>query len=390
MNIHEFQAKDLLSGYGIPSPRGKVAITPKEAEEITSALGAPKVAVKAQVHVGGRLGAGGVKVVDSAAAARSAAEGMLGKRLVTDQTGPQGRIMRRVYIEVGVRSVRDLMMALLVDRSSGQLTLIGTARGGEEIEELARQGSVKLEKLALGSGLEPRSEEIREFAARMGLDGTSRDAYCRIIDGLRRAFVDLDAALIEINPLIIDEAGNLHALDVKMVLDNNALFRHPQLAALRDDDEIDHLELEAQRRRLNYVSLDGNIGLAVNGAGLGLATLDLVYDAKGRPANFMDIRTTATSQDVAFGIGLLLDNPAVKVILVNVHGGGMQPCDTIADGVGMAMRKTGRSLPIVARLAGNNAEFAQSRFVNFGCTVFPCADMWSAATTAASIAAKGS
>jgi succinyl-CoA synthetase beta subunit len=223
----------------------------------------------------------------------------------------------------------------------------------------------------------------------MGLDGATRDSYCRIVDGLRRAFIDFDASLIEINPLVIDEAGNLHALDVKMMLDGNALFRHPQLVALRDDDEVDQLELQSQRHRINYVPLDGNIGLAANGAGLGLATLDMVFDAGGRPANFMDIRTTATSQDIAFGFGLLLDNPTVKVIFVNVHGGGMQPCDTIADGLGMAMRRTGRSLPVVARLAGNNAEFAQSRFTNFGCTTFPCPDMWSAATKAVSIAAKG-
>jgi succinyl-CoA synthetase beta subunit len=229
-------------------------------------------------------------------------------------------------------------------------------------------------------------DELTAFAAALNLNGSPRDEFCQLLLNLRRAFLELDASLIEINPLIVDAEGTLQALDVKMSLDDNALFKHSELAALWDEDDFDHLELQSQRHQINYVALDGNIGIAANGAGLGLATLDMVRDAGGRPANFMDIRTTATSLNVAFAFDMLLKNPTIKVLLINVHGGGMQPCDTIAEGLGIAARRTGRSLPAVVRLAGNNAEFARSRFANFGCPIIDCRDMWTAATKAVSIA----
>ncbi|MBX9711387.1 MAG: ADP-forming succinate--CoA ligase subunit beta [Xanthobacteraceae bacterium] len=389
MNLHEFQAKEILSGYGLPTPGGKVAITADQASAIAAELGSPTIAVKAQVHAGARGKAGGVQLVHSASEAKTAAAKLLGKKLVTAQTGAAGRIVKRVYLEVGVERVRDLYVALLIEGSSGQLTLLGAAKGGDDIEERAARGELKLERLGLGDGRSRRAEEVKAFAVKIRVDSGSVAAFETMIDGLRRAFIELDASLIEINPLAVMRDGSFQALDVKMVLEDNALFRHPDLAALRDEDEVDQREVEAQRHRLNYVSMDGNIGLVANGAGLGLATVDLVCAAGGRPGNFMDIRTTATSLDVAYGFGLLLDNPALKAIFLNVHGGGMQPCDTIAEGLGIAVRRTGRSLPVVARLAGNNAEFARERFVSFGCPVVNCPDMWSAATRVVAIAQKG-
>lgn len=389
MKIHEFQAKRLLTPYGLSVAAGEVAITPQEAGAIARRLGGQRVMVKAQIQAGGRQRAGGVRQADDPAAAEAAARELLGRTLTTAQTGPKGQTVRRVLVESAIAATRELHLALLLDSSSGELTLIGSAKGGVDIEEQAASGDVQVNQLRLGAGREARSEAVAAFIGRLGLDGALHAQGCALVDGLRRAFVELDASLIEINPLALTEQGTLVALDVKMVLDDNALFRHADLAALRDEDETDTIDLQAQRHQLNYVQLDGDIGMVANGAGLGLATLDMVVAAKGRPANFMDIRTTATSLDIAHGFRLLLDNPATRAILVNVHGGGMQPCDTIAEGLGIAMRRTGRSLPLVVRLAGNNADFARSRFKNFGCSIVDCPDMWTAATKAVALAGKG-
>lgn len=388
MKIHEFQAKRLLAPYGLQVPEGGVAITAPEAGEVAMRLGGP-VVVKAQIRAGGRQKAGGIERADSSGNAASAAARLLGRKLVTAQTGRDGETIRRLLVETAIAATRELHLALLIDSSSGELMLIGSARGGADIEEQAARGEIKVNQLKLGSGREARVYDVANFVAGLGLDGALHEQACALIDGLRRAFLELDASLIEINPLAVTEAGTLVALDVKLVLDDNALFRHPELAALRDEDEADTVELQAQRHQLNYVQLEGNIGMVANGAGLGLATLDMVVAAKGRPANFMDIRTTAKSLDIAHGFGMLLDNPATRAILINVHGGGMQPCDTIAEGLGIAMRRTGRSLPLVVRLAGNNADFARSRLKNFGCEIIDCPDMWTAASTAVAIAAKG-
>lgn len=388
MRIHEFQAKHLISGHGLLVPEGSVAITAGEAGEIARRLGGP-VVVKAQIHAGGRQRAGGVRQVEDHAAAEAAAGGLLGMSLVTAQTGPAGQKVRRVLVETAIAVARELHLALLIDASSGELMLIGSAKGGVDVEEQAARGEIQLNRLSLGSGSEARLEEVAAFVRALGLDGVLREQGCVLIDGLRRAFLELDASLIEINPLAITETGSLVALDVKMTLDDNALFRHPELAALRDEDDSSAAELQAQRHQLNYVQLDGDIGVVANGAGLGLATLDMLVAAKGRPANFMDIRTTAKSLDIAHGFGLLLDNPATRAIVVNVHGGGMQPCDTIAEGLGIALRRSGRSLPLVVRLAGNNADFARSRLQNFGCAVIDCPDMWTAASQAVALAQRG-
>ncbi len=388
MRIHEFQAKHLLARNGLITPEGSVAITAREAGEIAQRLGGP-VVVKAQIHAGGRARAGGIRLVENAAAAEAAAGELLGKQLVTAQTGPMGQIVRRVLVERALPARRELHLALLVDSTSGEVTLIGSERGGADIEEQAARGELQTRELRLGTGREARAQEVGAFIATLRLEGALHPQGCALVDGLRRAFVELDASLIEINPLAITEDGRLVALDAKMTLDDNALFRHPEFAALRDEDDASAAELQAQRHQLNYVQLDGDIGMVANGAGLGLATLDMVVAAKGRPASFMDIRTTAKSLDIAHGFGLLLDNPKTRAILINVHGGGMQACDTIAEGLGIALRRTGRSLPLVVRLAGNNADFGRSRLQNFGCTVIDCPDMWTAATKAVVLAQKG-
>lgn len=389
MNLHEFQAKGLLARYGIASPGGAVAITPEQAEEIAEKLGTPMIAVKAQVHAGGRGKAGGVRLVTSPKAAGAAAREMLGRKLVTAQTGPDGRFVRRVFVEVGLQSRLDLHVAILIDRSTGEVMVLASPEGGDDLEARAQDSGARLERLGLGTGDEARLDAFAALAARLGLEGAPAEAFVGFVDGMRRAFVELDASLIEINPLAVTEDGELKAFDAKIVIDDNALFRHADLAALRDEDEIDPVELQAQHHQLNYVRLDGDIGLVVNGAGLGLATLDMVRDAGGRPGNFMDIRTTATSMHVAYGFGLLMDNPAIRAILVNIHGGGMQPCDTIVEALGIAHRKTGRELPIVVRLAGNNADYARSLFKNFGLPIIETPDMWTAAQRAVAVARHG-
>ncbi|KRD96345.1 succinyl-CoA synthetase subunit beta [Bosea sp. Root381] len=387
MKIHEFQAKHLLAPYGLTVPESGVAIRAEEAGEIAGRLGGA-VMVKAQIHAGGRQRAGGVRPAETPADAEAAAVALLGEALVTDQTGPTGQIVRRVLVEAAVPGQRELHLALLVDSAAGEVMLIGSSRGGADIEEQAARGELRIRELRLGTGREARAQVVAAFLAGLGLEGAVHERVCALVDGLRRAFVELDASLIELNPLAVTDAGTLVALDVKMILDDNALFRHPELAALRDEDDTSAVELQAQRHQLNYIQLDGDIGMVANGAGLGLATLDMLVAANGRPANFMDIRTTAKSLDIAHGFGLLLDNPATRAILINVHGGGMQACDTIAEGLGIALRRTGRSLPLVVRLAGNNADFARSRLQNFGCAVIDCPDMWTAASQAVALAER--
>ena len=382
MFLQEFQAKQVLGGFDVAVPAGGVARTPEEARDIASTLGVARLAVKAQIRAGGRGKAGGVVLVQSAALAETAARGLLGRTLVTKQSGPPGQIVHRVLVEAGVDPVRSLYVSIYVDAATGTIVLAGSGRGGEAIEDDILSGEAALERVPLGSGLTLPQAEVADFATRLGLSGPVVASFSKLLDDLRRAFVELDATLIEINPLAVTQNGTLLALDAKIILDDNAAFRQPAQAEWREEGEEADLEVKAQLRQINYVRMDGNIGLVANGAGLGLATLDMVQAAGGKAANFMDIRTTATSLDVAHGFALLLDNSRVRCLLVNVHGGGMQPCDTIAEGLGIAMRRTGRSLPTVVRLAGNNASFARSRFANFGCRIIDCPDMWSAAVQA--------
>ncbi|MET0313580.1 MAG: ATP-grasp domain-containing protein [Hansschlegelia sp.] len=387
MRLHEFQAKRLLGDYGLPTPRGAVALNADEAEAVARDLGTSPIVVKAQIHAGERMQAGGVRMAHGPSMARSAAAAMLGQTLVTPQTGEEGEVVRRVYVEEGVSAKLSLYLSLLVDPRVGGLVVVGSAQGGEGVEQRERKGEFARETLPLPIGHPAEPEDVAGFLGRLGVDGAANPAGVTLIEGLRRAFVELDASLIEINPLALTAGGELKALDVKMTVDDNALFRHPELAALRDEADQARVKLSAHRDQLNFVQLDGDIGLVSNGAGLGLATLDMVKAAGGKPANFMDIRTTAKSLDIAHGFALLLDNPAIRTLPINVHGGGMQSCDTICEGLGVALRRAGRKLPIVVRLAGQNADLGRYRLQSFGCAVFDAPDMGAAAERAVAVAA---
>lgn len=384
MELYEFQAKQLLNRYGVATPEGRVALTPDEVERAVQEFGGRKVFLKAQIHAGDRAKAGGVRRAESPAAARTAASELLGRRLVTQQTGADGHLVKRVLAEEAVEGGQEFYLAAMVEPLTASIMFLGGA-GGIDIEERAAKNSALLERLHLGIGGEKKPGEIADFCQRMGLKEHAAKLSA-LVTGIHKAFLELDASLIEINPLVLTKDGNFIALDAKIILDDNALFRHPDLAGLREADEIDEVELKAQRSQINFVRLDGDIGVVVNGAGLGLVTLDLLHAAGGKPANFMDIRTTAKSLDIANGIGLVLDNPKVKVLFVNVFGGGMQPCDTIIEGLGIALRRKGRMLPVVLRVTGNNEDVAKARVESFGLPKIHGTDMWQAAQRAVAVA----
>lgn len=381
MRLHEFQAKTLLAGYDIDVPEGRVALTSGDAAAIARDLGGGGFAVKAQIRSGGRGKAGAVRMVRTPEEVAAAARLLLGRTFVTAQTGPDGAKAHSVLVERAVTASSSLYLSFFIDAAKAEAVLLAGAEGSEDIEQRVHAGEMRLERLSLAPGGAIGDGEAAALGQRIGISDNQLPEFVSLLQRLAGAFSALDATLLEINPVLLTSDGRLVAADAKIVIDDNALFRQPELAALREEQE-DEGERVAQNRQLNYIQMDGDIGLVANGAGLGLATLDMVRAANGRPANFMDIRTTATSLDVAYGFSLVLNNPAVRSILVNVHGGGMQPCDTIADGLGIAMRRTGRTLPTVVRLAGNNAEYARFRFANFGCRVIDRPDMWSAATRA--------
>lgn len=386
MNLHEYQAKEILSHYAIAIPEGRMAATAEEAANAARAIASKKFAVKAQVHAGGRGKAGGVRMVATSESAREAARDMLGSVLVTDQSGPKGSLVSQVYVEAGEDVARALYLAVLVDQKAGGMALVGSREGGEDFEELAARNPDMMEVLPLDPASAPSADELSAFAETLGLTGKLARPAAELFKALAKAFTDLDASLIEINPLAVTADDRLVALDVKMVLDDNALARHPELAALRKEDDLDPVEMEAQRHDVNFVRMDGDVGVAVNGAGLALATNDMLVEAGGRPANFMDIRTTATSLQISRGFDLVFQTPGLKVLLVNIHGGGMTPCDTIAEGLGISMRRTGSKLPIVLRAAGNNADFARRFLKNCGVSFHDAGDMREAVARAVAIA----
>lgn len=386
MYLHEYQAKEILSRYEIAVPEGRVADAAEDAEAIAREIPAKRFAVKAQVLAGGRGKAGGVALVATSQSVRKAAKDMLGTVLVTDQTGPQGCVVRRVYVEAGVDIERSLFVAAMIDPRTGHVALVGSKEGGEDIEDRATRDPGIMETLVVDPAAAPAASDFANLADRLDLEAGLRDAASAFFEKLYAAFNELDASLIEINPLAITTDRQLVAVDVKMVLDDNALVRHPELAALRDTDDLDPTEMEAQRHDINFMRMDGDIGVAVNGAGLALATNDMLADAGGRPANFMDIRTTATSTQISHGFDLIFESPGVKAVLVNIHGGGMTPCDTIAEGLGMSMQRTGRKLPIVVRVAGNNADFARVVLKNCGIAFYDAADIGDAVDRVVAIA----
>lgn len=390
MNLLEFQAKELLSRYGVAIPRGRVAGAPDDAERVAVRLGLSRYLVKAQVHAGDRMATGGIKFATDPAKVRNIAAQMLEHRLRTSQTGPQGQLVRWVYIEEQIADAQHLYIAVLLDEEAGRLTLILSAEGGDDIEERAKTRPDLLIRVPILD--DDDSDSISAAVAKLGLTDRASSALERLGRALITAVKELDAVMIEINPLALTANNGLIALDAKITIDDNALFRHPDLAALHRSSEAEdgNLEaLEAQRHQINYVRLDGDIGIVANGAGLALATLDLIVEAGGRPANFMDVRTTASSLDVAHGIGLIATNERVRAILVNVHGGGMQRCDTIAEGITVALRRIDRQLPLIIRFAGNNADFAIQRLADSGARFEIATDMWDAAERAAAAATRG-
>ena len=368
MNIHEYQAKALLAKYGVAVPRGKPAYTPAEAEEAAKALGGPLWVVKAQIHAGGRGKAGGVKIAKSPAEVKELAGKMLGMKLVTPQTGAQGRLVRRLYVEEGCDIGRELYLGMLVDRQTGMITAIASTEGGMEIEEVAAKTPEKILRVAIDpvTGMQPF--HARKIAFGLGLEGKQVNAGVNFMLGIYRAFADLDASIMEINPLVVTKKGDVVALDAKINFDDNALFRHADVRDLRDENEEDPTEREAAKHDLNYIKLDGNIGCMVNGAGLAMATMDIIKLYGGQPANFLDVGGGASRERVVTAFKIIVSDPNVEAILVNIFGGIMR-CDVIAEGVTAAAREIGLTVPLVVRLAGTNVELGKKIVAESGLAI---------------------
>jgi len=358
MNIHEYQAKSLMAKFGVAVPRGAVAYTPAEAEEAAKSLGGSIWAVKAQIHAGGRGKAGGVKLARSLPEVRQASEAMLGKVLVTHQTGPQGKEVKRVYVEAGTEIARELYLGMLIDRSVSRVVVMASTEGGTEIETVAAKTPEKIIRTVIdpATGLMPF--HARRIAYGLGLEGDQVSPAIKFITAMYRAFIELDASIVEINPLVVTKAGEVMALDAKMNFDDNALFRHKDVEALRDETEEDPSELEAAKHGLNYIKLDGNIGCMVNGAGLAMATMDIIKLYGGAPATFLDVGGGATRERVTTAFKLILSDPHVEGILVNIFGGIMR-CDVIAEGVVAAAKEISLGVPLVVRLEGTNVELGK-------------------------------
>jgi succinyl-CoA synthetase beta subunit len=362
MNIHEYQAKELLRRHGVPVPDGMVAWTPDEAVAAAGNLPGPVYVVKAQIHAGGRGaghfaddpdGKGGVRLARSIEDVRAAADAMLSHTLVTKQTGQSGRPVHRVYVEAGCDIARELYLSLLVDRVSGRVTVIASTEGGMEIEDVAVRQPDKIMRVAVDPAAGMSGYLARRLAYGLDLTGDQIAALGRFLPALYRTFSELDCSIVEINPLVVTREGGIIALDAKISFDDNALFRHPELEKLHDEGEEDPKELEAAKYNLNYVALDGNIGCLVNGAGLAMATMDIIKLYGAAPANFLDVGGGATKERVTAAFKIILSDPNVEGILVNIFGGIMR-CDVIAEGVVAAAREVSLSVPLVVRLEGTN------------------------------------
>ncbi|MGB8930834.1 MAG: ADP-forming succinate--CoA ligase subunit beta [Anaeromyxobacteraceae bacterium] len=385
MRIHEYQAKELLRKFGVTVPRGYLAVTPLEAEGAARQLGGGICAIKAQIHAGGRGRAGGVKLARSLEEARSHADGMLGKVLRTPQTGPSGQLVRKVYVEEGCRIARELYLGMTLDRERGRVVVMASIDGGVAIEEVARATPERILRETVDplNGLLPF--QARRLAFGMGLQGDTVNAFVRFALALYATYVATDASLAEINPLVITVQGEVVALDAKMTFDDSALFRHPDVAAMRDPDEEDPRELRARELGLSYVALDGDIGCMVNGAGLAMATLDAIQLAGGRPANFLDVGGGADEETVTAAFKLLLADPSVKAVLVNVFGGILK-CDVIANGIVSAAQQVGLTLPLVVRLEGTHVELGKDILAQSDLAIIPAADLGDAALRAVAAA----
>lgn len=357
MKIHEYQAKDILRKFQVPVPDGKVAFTAAEARKIAEELGGGTVVVKAQIHAGGRGKGGGVKLAKNPAEAEAIAQKMLGMKLVTHQTGPDGKLVRRILVEQGLSIARELYVGIVLDRAKSQLVFMASTEGGMEIEKVAAEAPEKILKEWIDPAAGFMPFQARKLAFGLGLVGDQFKNAVNFMTALYRAYIAADASLAEINPLIVTTDGRVLALDAKINIDDNALFRHQDLVALRDFDEEEPLEVEASKYDLNYIKLDGNVGCMVNGAGLAMATMDLIKLAGGNPANFLDVGGGASAETVENGFRIILSDRNVKAVLINIFGGIVR-CDRVATGVVEAAKKIGVGVPMIVRLAGTNAEAA--------------------------------
>ena len=379
MKIHEYQGKEILRNFGVPVPRGIPAFTVQEAVEAAQKLGGPVWVVKAQIHAGGRGKGGGVKVAKSIDDVKKLAEQILGMQLVTHQTGPEGQKVRRLYIEDGADIQKEYYVSLVTDRASQKVAVIASSEGGMDIEEVAHSTPEKIVTELVDPLAGLGKEQALKIAQAVGLTGGAADQAADVFQKLYKCYMDTDASLVEINPLNCDSKGNIIALDAKFNFDSNALFRHPEIVALRDLDEEDPAEVEASKFDLAYISLDGNIGCLVNGAGLAMATMDTIKLFGGEPANFLDVGGGATPEKVTEAFKIMLKNPKVKGILVNIFGGIMK-CDTIATGVITACKAVNLNVPLVVRMKGTNEELGKKMLAESGLPIIAADTMAKAAT----------
>ena len=387
MNLHEYQSKQLFARYGIPVPSGFVASTPEEAVDAARRLGGSVWVVKAQVHAGGRGKAGGVKVVKSADDVAGAARAMLGQRLVTKQTGAEGLPINQVYVESGSKIDRELYLSLLLNRDSGKVAFVASAAGGMDIEEVAARTPEKIIRVEVHPATGLQGSHCRTLAFGLGLEGKQVAQFEKIARGLYRLYNECDASLVEINPLIVNGDGDVVALDGKIGIEDNALFRQQELLGMRDTSQEDEMERDASEHDLNYVSLDGDIACMVNGAGLAMATMDVIQLYGGSPANFLDVGGGATRERVTTAFKLILTNPKVKAILVNIFGGIVR-CDMIAEGVIGAARDLGLHLPVIVRIEGTNAPQGRKLLADSGLDLVAATDLTDAAKKVVAAARK--
>jgi succinyl-CoA synthetase beta subunit len=388
MKIYECQAKELFLKYGIAVPRGIVARSPGEARSSAAVIGVMPVVIKAQVHAGGRGKAGGIKLVDDLERVAGAASELLGKRLVTAQTGPEGRPVHWLLVEESLDIEHEFYVGLTVDRACACVTLLASGEGGIEIEKVARETPDKVVKETIDPGVGLRSFQASRLSYTIGLDGKVSKSMSAIIMGLYRLFTEKDCSNVEVNPLVLTRDGRLIALDAKINFDDNAMFRHPDIASLCDQSQEDPLEVEAQRYNLNYIKLRGNVGCMVNGAGLAMATMDLIKLIGAEPANFLDVGGGATSEMIREGLRILLSDEDVKVVLINIFGGILR-CDTLAKGVTEAARELGVKLPVVIRLEGTNVEAGRKILAESGLSFNSAGSMKEAAEKISALLQQG-
>lgn len=387
MKIHEYQGKEILRAYGVPTPRGHVAFDVDGAVAAAEQLGGSLFVVKAQIHAGGRGKGGGVKLARTKDEVRAIASQMLGMQLKTHQTGPEGQTVRRLYIEEGVDIAREIYLGVILDREKSRICFMASAEGGVEIEEVAARDPDAIKKEWVDPVVGLADYQARNLAFALGLEGKAVGNAVRFMKALYTAFIDKDCSLAEINPLVITGQGDVIALDAKINFDDNAMFRHKDVGELRDLDEEDPKEIEATKFDLNYISLDGSIGCMVNGAGLAMATMDTIKHYGGEPANFLDVGGGATTAKVTAGFKIILSDPAVRGIFVNIFGGIMK-CDVIANGVVAAARELGLDVPVVVRLAGTNVEEGKRILAESGLKLTPAADMAEGAKTIVRLVAE--